>query len=563
MDYNYAIKLFGLDNSFTLEELKRKYKELLKKYHPDNNSSKDASQKTNEVINAYNLLKKYVTYNEDNDNMKSDDNIKFEKSKDFLKEIIINKYFKEIEIEPNQLYTYYLYEQKKLVYDALLAISKAKSNSELLKIAEELKKNVKTNINNMIINLIKNFNIQNMDIIKTIKNLSNQCDNILDAYCEYLKILNELNTKLDSKLDLKIQSFKNLDFYDKLESKILEIKKHALNLNNIFFINQTDLLVEEFEKKVNELFKTYELKLKKDRTKIKEIIEKLKKYQDSIAYFKIKDDKLKDKCTELLSLTGEDNFDIKYKEVNDELDELIKEMKKNKIKQNNIFNKLVKEYYSKVESLNLIGDLTQIKNETEKLNKIIKIFENLDTLNLQAINLLEQLENASDSEIDKTLNMILYGSIIEYDDIFFDATTCEVVIVEDIDESNIFYRLIDESSIKAIDFSNFKDKFLSLKNLINISNFVGKQIFLEDERFQSINGDIVLFDNFFYKLVVSNDFKSFTIINRLYGSYKIGSEVVIEEISKDEIFNMISNIAKNAEYKQDSDSNIKTKAKKI
>lgn len=61
MDYNHAIKLFGLDNSFTLEELKRKYKELLKKYHPDNNSSKDASQKTNEVINAYNLLKNYVS----------------------------------------------------------------------------------------------------------------------------------------------------------------------------------------------------------------------------------------------------------------------------------------------------------------------------------------------------------------------------------------------------------------------------------------------------------------------------------------------------------------------
>ena len=45
--------------------------------------------------------------------------------------------------------------------------------------------------------------------------------------------------------------------------------------------------------------------------------------------------------------------------------------------------------------------------------------------------------------------------------------------------------------------------------------------------------------------------------------YNIGSEQIIEEISKDEIYNIISHIVKNAEYKQDSDSNIKKNKENI
>ena len=37
MDYSEALKLFGFTSNFTKEELKKRYLELSKKYHPDLN----------------------------------------------------------------------------------------------------------------------------------------------------------------------------------------------------------------------------------------------------------------------------------------------------------------------------------------------------------------------------------------------------------------------------------------------------------------------------------------------------------------------------------------------
>ena len=38
------------------EHVKRRYKELLLKYHPDKNKSKDAHEKTNNIISAYEFI---------------------------------------------------------------------------------------------------------------------------------------------------------------------------------------------------------------------------------------------------------------------------------------------------------------------------------------------------------------------------------------------------------------------------------------------------------------------------------------------------------------------------
>lgn len=562
MDYNHAIKLFGLDNSFTLEELKRKYKELLKKYHPDNNSSKDASQKTNEVINAYNLLKNYVSTKKTSNRQKDNDNttdVILQKEKEELKQKIEKKYLKKQVNLFNVTYVYYNNKQKEIVCDALYSILKATSHLELLKITKDLKFKVNIIILDMISELNKKSPVQNRNVKKRINNLQNFCDNVYDIFYEYNKIIEEFN-KISSKLDLVIEKFRNYVFFDKLELKILTRKDEMLKSE--YLLDFPEKIISNFEKEVNDIFKEYERKIKCDRIKIKEII---KKYQDSIAYFKTKDDKLKDKCTELLSLTGEDNFDIKYKEVNDELDELIKEMKKNKIKQNNIFNKLVKEYYSKVESLNLIGDLTQIKNETEKLNKIIKIFENLDELSIEALTILEMLKDAKSDDIDKYINMVLYGKEIGYDDIFLyknASQTHEVVIVENIDENNVFYRAVDDFEINKLPTFNFKNEYISLKKFINESEFIGKEIFFENNKFGNINNPILLCRYIWWELIISNDYKEFMIIDT-FVDYNIGSEQIIEEISKDEIYNIISHIVKNAEYKQDSDSNIKKNKENI
>jgi DnaJ-class molecular chaperone len=49
-------KIFGLSQTVTKEEIKKRYRELAKKYHPDVNNSPDATTKMQEIQEAYFIL---------------------------------------------------------------------------------------------------------------------------------------------------------------------------------------------------------------------------------------------------------------------------------------------------------------------------------------------------------------------------------------------------------------------------------------------------------------------------------------------------------------------------
>lgn len=53
-------KIFGLNKTATEEEIKKRYRELAKKYHPDVNKGSDATAKMQEIQEAY-----YILYDEE------------------------------------------------------------------------------------------------------------------------------------------------------------------------------------------------------------------------------------------------------------------------------------------------------------------------------------------------------------------------------------------------------------------------------------------------------------------------------------------------------------------
>ena len=61
-EQNKALQLFGLKLPVNLEELKKKYKKLVKIFHPDvNDNDKEAEEKFREITEAYKiLLKKFL-----------------------------------------------------------------------------------------------------------------------------------------------------------------------------------------------------------------------------------------------------------------------------------------------------------------------------------------------------------------------------------------------------------------------------------------------------------------------------------------------------------------------
>lgn len=57
LNYDVALLLFRLQNNFTEEALKKRYKELILYYHPDKNNGTKISKKYSQIINeAYIIL---------------------------------------------------------------------------------------------------------------------------------------------------------------------------------------------------------------------------------------------------------------------------------------------------------------------------------------------------------------------------------------------------------------------------------------------------------------------------------------------------------------------------
>lgn len=57
MNYTIACEILGVSENDTLKDITKKYRKLATKYHPDINKDEDATEKTQQIIAAYNYIK--------------------------------------------------------------------------------------------------------------------------------------------------------------------------------------------------------------------------------------------------------------------------------------------------------------------------------------------------------------------------------------------------------------------------------------------------------------------------------------------------------------------------
>ena len=58
MNYTIACEILGVSKNDTLDDINKKHKKLARKYHPDINKDKDATEKTQQINDAYDYIKK-------------------------------------------------------------------------------------------------------------------------------------------------------------------------------------------------------------------------------------------------------------------------------------------------------------------------------------------------------------------------------------------------------------------------------------------------------------------------------------------------------------------------
>lgn len=110
MNYNEACEILKVNQSDSIEDIRKKYLELVSKYHPDVNQTKESTEMTQKINDAYEFIKK--NYNnfksETEDITKNDEELSFEEfSAKYMNRNYVQQVIKEYKLSMHLLYVHY------------------------------------------------------------------------------------------------------------------------------------------------------------------------------------------------------------------------------------------------------------------------------------------------------------------------------------------------------------------------------------------------------------------------------------------------------------------------
>ena len=283
MNYSEALNLFGLTGTFTEENLRKKYLELSKKYHPDMGGSDEMMKKINA---AYDALKgKTINY----------DFTYFNSLKEKLQKFVSKKVYEfgsaeyECVNKINELVNSFAYISNKVILNSSYNNILAKINSVLSKyrktilnnIPEKFLKKYDSNIVDCIDEFIKKVNV----IKKDYENIENTLNNIIQT----LEITISVNT-----LE-KITDMKKAILNDIIDDKInLQDGANRLRCEIMTMIMQKEALDKELEETYNAILLNFNTRMKELKfTDNEQIQDSLDILRDALAKLQlVKENKL-------------------------------------------------------------------------------------------------------------------------------------------------------------------------------------------------------------------------------------------------------------------------------
>ncbi len=253
MDKFTALRIMGLHDGFTEEELRKAYRTLVKKYHTDLNNSTEASEMIRKINVAHEFLKKHMN---GKDNVNNNSN---QQKENYRQKIIIYGINKnDIKSYPHYL-TYYIELINTQVNWFLTNLQHSISNSNL----DDLYKQTLNNIH-VLYTKIKNTYFQEnwinaLDVKET--------TNYDVPFATLFKQLEAINKKYGQKLscqkslEQEVVKYQGYAGYNNIKNLIDAEMRACLNAKYIF-LNIADI-INNFKKKVDQLFSEYFDLLKK------------------------------------------------------------------------------------------------------------------------------------------------------------------------------------------------------------------------------------------------------------------------------------------------------------
>lgn len=529
-----ALRILGLDEYASEEEIKKAYRNLAKKYHPDNFTEgsfeqKKAIEKMQEVNNAKDTLDKIMKNGDKQNN--------YQQSRNYQQSYMdIEKYKKEM-VEKLSRYnssnssindlTNYHNEIVLIIFNFESYIKDFTNKQKIDNAYNLFKISIKDIFEKLKLDFFKKYEINESTIIETI---NYEC-NLEEFYKQLLKIKEKYDLKeiYRKKIEQDLHDYKLRVGYDYLKEYI------EIGINNILIRLKTNN------------YTNYEEELKKGKKEIDEVFDlyfsyitqfnEIRKFLDSESLTNIK---ISEIYTLFKSTWDRFNNHTSLYDTGENLEKinsLIEEYKKHKqlLKELQSLNEHIKtiinNYNNALQSFTYPAELAKAELATKLLNEVFETIRQAEK-GLVSIDSCKQLINLKfiNYDEDKSILNSVNGmnnskniyirncAINSFNDIALGKIIAEDnnnVTIQGITYLNIFNQLEKETFQRK----KFNEMYISLENFLKNAKFCGYQ---ED----IINSYIIIYSNDLFNLVYNLNTQSILVNQKKEISKKFCSESI-------------------------------------
>ena len=531
MQFNEALKIFGLNANFTEKELKKAHRYLMQMYHPDSNIGKSEAErklleeKAKEVNSAYDELKKHLgkVASEDNTIIFSDLIVE------------LGKYF-DVFADVDDKLAYYA-RKVSAVISSFMINAGGKRKNEVYRLFDNAKNEIRVIFDDLCDSYFRQYNIgleykNKLDYEVSIQKFYEQLQKIGEEW-----VLKRINEEV-----IKYQYYTGYDYLkDWINGPLVKNCKARVKKGGL------EEAIKAMHKEAEELFSLY--------FRINDKFKNVWQLFDDNSYLNqeflsVMNGKYKEAEVAFKKKNALADVEAKLDEIKEKIERQIRIESQSKMS-SPLFKRVMAKYFASMQNYQITNDTTKIYNITKTLEMVIQIFALAKTgkINIDSLMLLDNLtfvDGRVDAVIISSVNSNL--SFVNDSNVYlkknkgsgFTLESCWGVLEESDDSLYMHYfkRVGGISFKRSVTLKELAEEYISLDQFINEMKLMGKIVKFVDLE------EKVLYSNGMFNIVLDGNELCITYVEDIYkpfGDFEIPLEYQDREYVKLKIVESIQN----------------------